>query len=402
MKKILLILLCFTSIFPFAQIRFEKAYFINNAGERTEGLIKNADWRNSPTTIEYKLADNDKIYIGTLKDIQLFEIYGHAKYVRSNVKLDQSSSLTKNLSTQRAPEFVDKEVFLKEIASGDVRLYKYAEPTIIRFYYQVNDGPIEPLIYKPYIFEFNSIAHNNEYKTQLEKILVCPSLSSQRIHKTEYKENSLAELFAAYYECANPDGAKKISTQGKLNFNLHIRPRVNSASLNFENTITYEAENQMGFGFGIEAEFVLPFQKNKWAIIIEPTYQYYKSETTTTNILTGVQPQIVSVDYKSVELPLGIRHYMFLNPRSKVFVNVQAVLDLSLDSSARIGTASYPTRYVLELKSNPNVALGIGYRYDDKYGIEARFFTNRDITKQYPDWLSQYKNVSLIFSYNIF
>ena len=93
---------------------------------------------------------------------------------------------------------------------------------------------------------------------------------------------------------------------------------------------------------------------------------------------------------------------MFLNSRSKVFVNVQAVLDFSLDSSAKIGTESYPTRYVLELKSSPNVALGIGYRYDDKYGIEARFFTNRDITKQYPDWMSQYKNVSLIFSYNIF
>ena len=101
MKKFIFILLCSTSIFSFAQIRFEKAYFINNAGERTEGLIKNADWRNSPTTIEYKLADNDKIYVGSLKDIQLFEIYGQAKYVRSNVKMDQSSSLTKNLSSVR-------------------------------------------------------------------------------------------------------------------------------------------------------------------------------------------------------------------------------------------------------------------------------------------------------------
>jgi hypothetical protein len=46
MKKQLLLLLClvFTAN-AYTQIVFEKGYYINNANEKVECLIKNIDWR---------------------------------------------------------------------------------------------------------------------------------------------------------------------------------------------------------------------------------------------------------------------------------------------------------------------------------------------------------------------
>ena len=44
----------------FAQISFEKGYFINNANQKTNCLIKNQDWKDNPTEFEYKLDENSE------------------------------------------------------------------------------------------------------------------------------------------------------------------------------------------------------------------------------------------------------------------------------------------------------------------------------------------------------
>jgi hypothetical protein len=55
MKNLLLTALLFLFSFSYAQITFEKGYFINNSGDRTECFIKNIDWRDNPTKFEYKM-----------------------------------------------------------------------------------------------------------------------------------------------------------------------------------------------------------------------------------------------------------------------------------------------------------------------------------------------------------
>ena len=60
-------------------------------------------------------------------------------------------------------------------------------------------------------------------------------------------------------------------------FNLSIRPGMNYATLSIGNDLTLSITNidfgnKLGFRLGLEAEFVLPFNKYKWAIIVEPTY----------------------------------------------------------------------------------------------------------------------------------
>ena len=58
MKKQLLILLIFISTFnSYAQTSFEKGYFINNEGQKTDCLIKNIDWKDNPTEIKFKYTE---------------------------------------------------------------------------------------------------------------------------------------------------------------------------------------------------------------------------------------------------------------------------------------------------------------------------------------------------------
>jgi len=69
MKKISVFSFFLFSMFAFSQIHFEKAYFINNNDLKTECLIRNVDWRNSPTTFEYKTDANSEVQKGDIKNV---------------------------------------------------------------------------------------------------------------------------------------------------------------------------------------------------------------------------------------------------------------------------------------------------------------------------------------------
>lgn len=404
MKKIIFFFTFFIPVLSYSQISFEKAYFIDNSDNKTECLIKNIDWRNNPISFNYKIDETSEIKTGTIKDIKSFQIYNHAKYVRATLKIDRSSSDLNKLSDTRTPEFVEETLFLQQLVDGDANLYKYINGNLFRYFFKVGSREIEQLIYKPYAAEATTMAYNEEYKQQLTIALNCSNISSGKIIATAYKEKDLTDLFLKYNKCINPDYAFT-SKKNKGSLNLSIRPRVNYSSLDLSNSnskLSYEMENKIGFGFGLEAEYIFPFNKNKWSIIVEPTYLGYKSEirTEADNISGGTI--VTNVDYKDIELPIGIRHHMYINNKSNIFLNAQYVLTMNMKSSVEFKRDDNSGLNTLDLSSRPNLAFGCGYNYNNKYGVEIRYFTKRDITGNYLYWLSKYQNISLIFSYNLF
>lgn len=395
----------FISLLSFSQIKFEKAYFITNSNDRIECFIKNIDWRNNPNSFEYKINEHDNSKQNNIKNVKLFEIYNQVKYVRGNVKFDNSSNSINNLSNVRDPEFIEKEIFLKKLTAGSIRLYKFTEGNITRFFYETGDNNFEQLIYKPYEIESNKIAYNDDYKKQLESKLNCTSINHQEIQKLQYKEKELTDLFIKYYKCSDPNYKEKLTKTNKGKFNLYIRPRINSSSSQFQSSNTNTnstTPNKMSFGCGVETEYILPYNKNKWSVVVEPTYQHYTSEgTIDANYLVGGKLTTI-INYKSIELPIGLRHYMYLNDKSKLFINAQYIIDLVMKSNIEFKRNDNTIVNSLDVISRPNIAIGLGYNYNNKYGIEARFFSNRNITSDYLNWQSKFKSFSLILSYNIF
>ena len=143
----------------------------------------------------------------------------------------------------------------------------------------------------------------------------------------------------------------------------------------------------MTFRIGLEFEFIMKFNKNKWAVIVEPTYQYFKAENKAITNLSNT-----NIDYKSLELPVGLRHYLFLNNNSKIFINGSFISDFVLNSKVRN----------LDLNTSINFGMGVGYNYNNTYSLEFRYQTSRNLTKNYVLRNSDYKTISLIFGYTLF
>ena len=405
-KRILFLLAAILSLNCYSQISFEKGYYIDNTNQKINCLIKNIDWKNNPTEFEYKLSKNSESKKTTIKTIKEFGIDNISKYIRRTVSIDRSSEDINKLSNDKNLTFKEEELFLKVLVEGKANLYQYVDSNLRRYFYNKENSNIEQLIFKIYKTTENNLGKNNGYRQQLWVDLKCPNFKVNKIQSVDYKENDLVQFFTEYIECHKSKLINFEPKQKRDLFNLTIRPRINSSSLTIQNSVSNsrdtDFENKIGFGFGLEAEFILPFNKNKWAIAIEPTYQSFKFEKTTnvTNVSGGVL--IVNVDYSSIEVPVSLRHYFFLNNSSKIFINASYLFGLSSKSSIEFNRNDGSNLNSLEIDLKNNLAMGIGYKQNDRYSLEVRYQTNREVLKNYYFWRSEYKTLSIIFGYSLF
>lgn len=404
-KQFFLLLIGFLTINTYSQIVFEKGYFITNSGEKTECLIKNIAWKNNPVAFEYKKNENSTIETATIQLVKEFKIYNSSRYIRETVKIDESSQSIDNLSTTKDPIFIEKQLFLKVLIQGKANLYSIDDGN--KFFYNIDNAKIEQLINKRYFINESEIAKNDQFKQQLFNALKCPAITINRLLKTDYKKNSLIPLFEDYNKSQNSEFINFEDKEKQDLFNISIRPRINNSSLTMSNYFSNSGDikfaNKTTFGVGIEFEYIFPFNRNKWSISTEPTYQTYKSESENNenNIIGG--KLIGKVDYSSIEIPITLRHYFFLNNKSKFFANFSVILDKSINSSIELTRADGSNLNTIDIKSVANFSLGLGYKLNDKFSVETRIFSNRNITSNYLFIASSdYKNVSLIFGYTLF
>lgn len=407
MRKQLLLITLFTILCAesYSQIIFENGYFINESNKKNDCLIKNIDWKNNPTEFEYKLSQNDTFQKATIQTVKEFGINNVSKYIRTKTNIDRSSDQIDHMSSERNPNFQEELLFLKVLIEGQASLFLYIDGNLTRFFYKLNDSEIQQLVYKKYLIA-NKISENNSFKQQLFLQLKCEDIGLNDIERLRYAKRDLEKLFIKYNECAGSDYINYKPKQKKDLFNLTFRPGLNYSSLEIQNLTSDLTDTdfgkKLGIRFGIEAEFILPFNKNKWGIIIEPTYQYFKSEQSkeTSNVSGGIL--VSKIDYKSIELPVGVRHYFYLNDKSKLFTNISYVFDFSNNSSIKFLRNDDSMISELEIKTRRNLAFGIGYKYKDRYSLEIRYNTNREILGDYIHWNSNYNSLNIILGLSLF
>lgn len=407
-KKILLILITILSFSGYSQIKYEKGYFINNSEQKTECLIKNFDWKNNPIDFEYKISEEGESLNANIENVKEFGIYNASKFVRATVEIDKSSEKINSISHDKNPVFVEEQLFLKVLLDGKYSLYHYKSEDLERFFYKTNKSKIEQLIYKSYMISSTDIAKNNKYKQQLWSNLNCSSIKMDELERLEYNKNSLIKFFIKFNECNNSIFENYDVKVKRDLFNLNLRLHINNSSLNIKNEANASADeinlkNKYAFGLGAEAEIILPFNKNKWALIIEPTYQNFKSEETTDVKYVSGRRLTTSINYKSIEVPSGIRYYMFLNDNSKLFIDAVHIFDFNFNSTIEFTRASDNSNYgSLDVKTSNNFGFGFGYKFKDKYSLELRYYTGRNLTIDYLTFTSNYKKIGLIFGYTLF
>lgn len=404
-KILILALLNILSVSIYSQIIFESGYFIDESNHKTECLINNIDWRNNPTEFEYKISPNEAIQKATIQTVKEFGINGISKYIRALVQIDRSSAEIDKMSSGKNPIFKEEQLFLKVLIEGKASLFHYIDGNLIRFFYKVNDSEINQLVYKSYLIN-NSIAQNYFFRQQLFLELKCEEITLNDLKNISYNPKDFKQLFEKYNKCTNSIHVNYEPTQKRDLFNLSLRLGLNSNKLRIANldgrAWDINFGNTMSVRQSIEAEFILPFNKNTWSLLIEPTYSYYKSEKKieTESVNGGIL--ISRAKYHNIELPVGVRHYFYSNNNSKYFVNAFIKFNFTKNSTVEFKNSDGVLLSVLRIMPRNNLAIGFGYKYKDRYSLEVRYHTKLAIFTDYMYWVSRYRTISIIFGYSIF
>ncbi len=396
-KPLLFFFLLLMGFTGYSQTAFERGYYINNTNQKVEGLIRNLDWKNNPDNFVFKKSENENQEVLTIKTVTEFGIYDKSKYVRQLINIDRASDIPGMLSMDRRPDFKEEELFLKVLVEGKAKLYSYEDQRVLKFFYSVDTLNVEQLVYKRYVNTERQIFKNNTYIQQLWNNLKCPTIALRDVEQVNYKTRDLVNFFTKYNTCHGSVSEGVVQKEKGDLFNLTFRAGLNNSSATMEYAQdgfrrAYDFGQKSGIRVGVEAEFMLPFNNNKWSLFAEPTYQYFKASTD--NSTTGAVP--TNLDYKSIEVPLGIRHYFFLSNNSSIFINGAVIFDFPIDS----WITGFPGGDT-EIATAANFAFGAGYKYN-KLSLEARLHTSRKLLNTLFYWESDYKTVSVILGYTIF
>jgi hypothetical protein len=422
------------TINAFAQIEFEKGYIINAENQKLECLIKNVDWRDTPRKIEYQLSEDAPVQIAEPISIKEFGVYGYSKYISASLKIDRSSDdndLNK-LSFQRSPEWSEETIFLKVLVEGKASLLFYSEGNFKRFFYQSPDT-LEQLVYKKYLTQSGKVGDtkpHNQYLTVENRVAVnisfkqqlllhtkdCNTFSQNAIKQLRYNINDLTKFFTKYNQCVGGDrvianSGNTVSTGNKLtkrkSFDLKLFTSINYTSVSVEDyrnlgrdkSRSLHYDEKIGLSLGLETEFILPFNKNKWAIVLGANYQHYSAEKKlynkrSDNNLFDTLTFSTSIDYKSIEIPVGIRYFCFLNKKSRLAFNIFYIQNNSFGSKIDM---DLERPFVI---SSSGYGFGAGYEFLN-FSSEIRYVKNADLI---PDhyWGAPYSRISLIIGYRLF
>ncbi|MNL15969.1 hypothetical protein D3C87_1369890 [compost metagenome] len=220
----------------------------------------------------------------------------------------------------------------------------------------------------------------------------------------------MIKYFIKYNNIAPSTTGDKEAKINKGRFLVKITPAISMVSLTAKNEIATQnnvkLDNKVTFKFGGEAEYILPYNKNKWSIFINPSYQKYQDEKTymiPSGFITNPETEAnVKAKYTSIQVPIGVRHYIFLNATSKIFVNAAYAVDIASNTEINYTIISNNTKTDYKSKSGANFAFGLGYNFKNKLSAEIRLNTKKELMRDYSNYSAQYNAIDFILGYSIF
>ncbi len=399
MKKILIVCVCLIfSATIFAQIKFLPGYFIDNNGKKTECLIRDVDWRDNPLSFDYKMTTEGEVQKRSIEETSSFSV-DDGKYERYTVDIDMSTDIVSQMKDNPKPEYKNQQAFLRVLVEGEATLYYYEYQGIVRFFFSQNGNTPEPLIYKRFITKdengYKQISRNNAYKQQLFNVLTCETIK-RRDTDIAYTRDEMISFFIKYNKCKG--GTYKEVAERKFSvLHLHLRPGVKWSSLSVENEL-YDSRDtdfgsQIGGRIGFEAEMVLPYFNDSWAVFVEPTLQYF------TKVTQAPIGENANFTYNSMSIPVGVRYAYFLNDDTSIQLKAAYSFDIPFSSSLIF--ADDINFMKLDVNTRNNYAFGLGLRHK-RLGAEVRYQTARRLMGGYVYWNAPYQQSSFIFSYQLF
>lgn len=415
-----------------SQISFEKAYIIDNNGNKIDCYIKNLDWLANPSNFDYKLSEDSKVIKASVDNISEFRIYDTDEYYKRFILKSDLSNDSGIVIEKR-----NKQVYLRVLVEGQGSLYEYSDNGVV-FFYQLDGSEIVKLNYQKNVNEKNKILEDNAYKRQLFNELSCTNFNVNDFINLNYNKRDLVALFSTYNQCSNVsyEDFSKYNTKTKLNLKLMA-----GLGLHTENSTRYKIlytrtspgpnyveeynidnklESQTGINLGFELEMLLPFRKNHWSVYVSPNYQNYsknsREDIVNDEFLTFDLNYTVNhyTNYKFIELPFGVRYYSFLNDKSRLFINAAYGVNLPLNKEESQSLTVDHERIIItggsirvnteesDSGGNSSLMIGVGYSYLKKINIGLNYYLIKRINANDSFRSNTDGSISLVASYTIF
>lgn len=406
-RLLFLILLFTTSNFIVkSQALYEKGYFIDNKGIKTECLIENKDWESSPRELHYKLSETSKPQKLNTDSITLFELPGHSKYIIKTVQIDKSSSDITNLSPVKNAVWQTEKLVLKVLVEGKASLYMYNDFNLTRFFYAANDSNIQQLVYKSYQATNENLERfvgtNNNFRQQLFAEVNNPNFKYD-LSKLMYEQKELTTYFKQYN--AQFETTKEVVVKEKVKrdfFKAAIMVGVNHTNMKVVDV--FHPINSQDFGsfisplLGVEFEFTLPLARNNWSILLQPAYN-----STISRKIHGIRytdDKLIESEfsYQGIDVPLGIRYRYLLNSKLNVNATCYVVSGFSswYDTAIRVDEKDFVI--LLARALTPGFSIGVDY---NNFGLELKAFGNRDFIVRQQTFSTDFYVFSLGLKYKL-
>ncbi len=400
MKYTLAIFICLICSSVIAQVSFEKGYYINNQDEKIEGFIKNSDWKNNPTDFQFKTSmTSETIQDLTIDGVKEFAITAISKYERHTVKVDVSPDDLNNLEYTREPNFEERTIFLKALVENDVTLFRYTDTNKTTFFYK-SDNNIYTLVYKRYFNINKKLDENNFYKQQLASGLNCTDKKMPKAENLTYTETSLVKYFNTYGVCTGSETNTTLVKKVENSFNIKVIAGVQSTSFSVDSNTrrSFDFGSNIGFVPGIEFEYLLPFNAQKWSLFFDLRYQSYEASGSS-EVLIPLLNEIVSrsneASYKAIDASIGFRHYFLLSDTSKFYLGLNYAIDFSSETEVIYEAADD----FIASSATGVLGIGVGYAFDS-VSAEIRYYTNRNsLGNAFIFQNSDFSNVTFSLSY---
>lgn len=393
-----LITLAMLSSYLNAQITLEPGYIIDTTGKRLECKILFKDWLKNPRSIEYILMGEKETRKATTTDILEFGVNDKCLFKSAIVSMDLSSSHPAYAGINRDPEWKLKDLFLKILIEGKATLYYYQDSQIKRFFYSLDNDSIIPLINHAYVEDKGNgrfLLVNESFKQQLRSALNCNNNESTNYENLEYTTQSLIQFFTEYNNCMNSP-ILRLDNPTKGYFHLGIVGGVSKSSLTAYNSRIFPGyilfDNKTLSAVGLEAEYILPFLRNKWSLVLAPSFEKYESNAT-----AGLYK--LSVSYPNIDLPIGLRYSFFIRHCDhRFFAEAWFVPGFILDLNSELSYGSYGK---LEIKDGNSYAVGAGMEWN-RWSFSCRYYPDIDILRDYSLWYTSYERLSFLLGFRIF
>jgi hypothetical protein len=244
---------------------------------------------------------------------------------------------------------------------------------------------------------------NDTYKQQLLNTLTCSNIRKVKFESLKYRRKDIESIFLLYNTCVQAEFISFVPPKKSKWLHFSVRPGTSYQQISIQNSMVpsknTDFKDEINVRLGLEFEFILPYNKNKWSVIFEPTYRSFTSDKAELNVQNNNKG---SITYNSIELPVGLRHYFYLPNKTALFCNASYVFDLPINSEIIFFDTNGVKADELEFGNRSNIFVGVGYKIPKNFSFEIRYSANRNILANYYNWKSAHSAITLIIGYKLF